>query len=42
GGEAPTGVTRVIATARGALVVYEAGAGAPGGRVFAVPVDCLP
>ena len=42
GGETTGGVVRVIPTARGALVAYESGSGAPAGRVLVVPIDCLP
>lgn len=41
-GGSPVGVARVVPTARGALVVYESQSVAQGGRIFAVPVDCLP
>lgn len=43
-GPMPVGVgpVRVIPTRRGALVVFEVESGAQGGRVLAVPVDCLP
>lgn len=36
------GPVRVVATARGALVVFEVETGNQGGRIVAVPVDCAP
>ena len=36
------GPVRVVATARGALVVFEVETGEQGGRIVAVPVDCAP
>ncbi len=36
------GPVRVVATARGALVIFEIETGEQGGRIVAVPVDCAP
>jgi hypothetical protein len=36
------GPVRVVATARGALVIFEIETGSQGGRIVAVAVDCAP